>query len=89
MAKHPMIGISGIRGIVGETLFAEDFVNYALGLGTLVGGGTVLVGRDPRHSGEMIRDLVCGALLSTGCRVVDRRPLLPGGRLLDCKRCCI
>jgi len=69
--KHAMISVAGIRGIVGETLAAEDFVTYALGFGTQVAGGRVVVGRDPRPSGEMIRDLVCGALLSTGCAVVD------------------
>jgi phosphomannomutase len=66
-----MISVAGIRGIVGETLKAEDFVTYALGFGTMVGGGKVVVGRDTRPSGEMIRDLVCGALVSTGCKVVD------------------
>jgi len=71
MARGAMIGIAGIRGIVGETLTAEDFVAYALGFGTLVGGGKVVVGRDTRPSGEMILNLVCGALLSTGCEVID------------------
>jgi len=71
MSQRAMISVAGIRGIVGETLKAEDFVAYALGFGTMIGGGKVVVGRDTRPSGEMIRDLVCGALLSTGCRVVD------------------
>jgi len=71
MAQGAMISVAGIRGIVGETLNAEDFVTYALGFGTMVRGGSVVVGRDSRPSGEMIRDLVCGALLSTGCQVID------------------
>jgi phosphomannomutase len=71
MPNRAMISVAGIRGIVGETLTAEDFVTYALGFGTLVAGGKVVVGRDPRPSGEMVRNLVCGALLSTGCEVVD------------------
>jgi phosphomannomutase len=66
-----MISVAGIRGIVGETLTAEDFVTYALAFGTMADGGKVVVGRDTRPSGEMIRDLVCGALISTGCKVVD------------------
>ena len=70
-AQRAMISVAGIRGIVGETLNAEDFVTYALGFGTMIQGGKVVVGRDSRPSGEMIRDLVCGALLSTGCKVVD------------------
>jgi len=71
MPQRAMISVAGIRGIVGETLNAEDFVTYALAFGTMIGRGKVVVGRDPRPSGEMVRDLVCGALLSTGCEVVD------------------
>jgi phosphomannomutase len=66
-----MIGVAGIRGIVGETLTAEDFLSYALGFGTVIGGGRVVVGRDTRPSGEMVAALVVGGLLSTGCEVVD------------------
>ncbi len=71
MTPQAMISVAGIRGIVGETLQAEDFVHYALAFGTLLKGGKVVVGRDTRPSGEMVRNLVCGALLSTGCGVED------------------
>jgi len=70
-ATGAMISVAGIRGVVGETLTAEDFLTYALAFGTMADGGKVVVGRDTRPSGEMIRDLVCGALVSTGCKVVD------------------
>ncbi|MCX8035667.1 MAG: phosphoglucosamine mutase [Candidatus Sumerlaeia bacterium] len=71
MTPQAMISVAGIRGIVGETLQAEDFVRYALAFGTLLKGGKVVVGRDTRPSGEMVRNLVCGALLATGCCVED------------------
>ena len=35
------------------------------------GSGTVVVGRDTRTSGEMVRQAVIAGLLSSGCRVVD------------------
>jgi len=71
MAQTAMISLAGIRGIVGETLKAEDVLRYGLAFGTMIGGGRVVVGRDTRPSGEMIRDVICGALLSTGCEVFD------------------
>jgi phosphomannomutase len=36
-----------------------------------MGSGTVVVGRDTRTSGEMVRQAVVAGLLSSGCRVVD------------------
>ena len=71
MAARTMISVAGIRGVVGETLMAEDFLTYALAFGTFVGGGTVVVGRDTRPSGEMVCALIFGGLLSTGCTVID------------------
>jgi phosphomannomutase len=46
------------------TRFAEAFGTYA-------GGGRVVIGRDPRTSGEMMRQAVVAGLVSSGCRVID------------------
>jgi len=66
-----MISISGIRGIVGESLTPEVITRFALAFGTLVKGGKVVVGRDTRQSGLMIKHGVFMGLISTGCQVVD------------------
>jgi phosphomannomutase len=65
------IGISGVRGIVGETFTPELAVSFAEALGTYLDSGRILVCRDTRSSGPMVRSAVLAGLLSTGCEVVD------------------
>ena len=65
------IGISGVRGIVGETLTPELVVDFACAFATFVESGTVLIARDTRASGGMLSAAVRSALVSCGCRVVD------------------
>ncbi len=64
-------GISGVRGIVGDTLTPGLLVRFAQAFGTYVKGGQVAVGRDTRTSGEMVRAALIGGLLATGCDVQD------------------
>lgn len=65
------IGISGVRGIVGETFTPELAVTFAQAFATYLDCGRVLVGRDTRPSGPMIRSAVVSGLLAAGCEVVD------------------
>jgi len=65
------IGISGIRGIVGDTLTPELVMDFACAFGTYMNVQQVLLGRDTRRSGPMLRSATVSALLSTGCDVVD------------------
>ena len=65
------IGVSGVRGIVGQSLTPQLIVGFAEAFGTYLGGGVVVIGRDPRPSGEMILNALMGGLLSTGCSVID------------------
>jgi phosphomannomutase len=65
------ISISGVRGVVGESLSPTLLVRFAQAFGTYVGPGAVVIGRDTRTSGEMVRQAVVAGLLSAGCRVVD------------------
>jgi len=66
-----IIGISGVRGIVGETLTPELLTRLGAAFGTYMERGTVVIGRDTRTSGPMIKHAVLGGLLSTGVKVVD------------------
>lgn len=66
-----ILSISGLRGIVGDGLDPVYAAQFAAALGTLLAGGTVVVSRDGRTSGEMLRQAVLSGLLATGCRVVD------------------
>ncbi|HEV2912994.1 MAG TPA: phosphoglucosamine mutase [Pyrinomonadaceae bacterium] len=65
------ISISGVRGVVGESLTPTLLTRFAQAFGTYVGQGTIVTGRDTRTSGEMVRHAVVAGLLSSGCRVVD------------------
>lgn len=73
--------ISGIRGTIGgapgEGLTPLDTVRYTAAFGTFIkqrsGGHTkrMVLGRDARMSGPMVRDLVVGTLTGLGFEVID------------------
>ena len=65
------ISISGVRGTVGESLTPTLLTRFAQAFGTYVGKGTIVMGRDTRTSGEMVRHAVVAGLVSSGCRVID------------------
>ena len=65
------ISISGVRGVVGESLTPQLLVGFSQAFGCWVDGGVVIVGRDTRQTGEMVRSAVVGGLLATGCYVID------------------
>src|SRR5205085_1299115 len=65
------ISISGVRGVVGESLTPTLLTRFAQAFGTYVGPGAIVIGRDTRTAGEMVRQAVVAGLLSSGCRVVD------------------
>jgi len=65
------ISISGVRGVVGQSLTPQLLTRFAQAFGTHTGSGTIVIGRDPRTSGEMVKHAVVSGLLSTGSRVVD------------------
>jgi phosphomannomutase len=70
-ASDLMISISGVRGIVGRSLTPELLVRLGEAFGTYMRSGRVVVGRDTRVSGEMVKCAVFSGLLSTGCAIVD------------------
>ncbi len=65
------ISISGVRGVIGDSLTPTLLTRFAQAFGTYAGSGTIVIGRDPRTSGEMVRQAVVAGLLSSGCRVID------------------
>ncbi len=66
-----IVSVSGIRGIVGQTLSAKDAFAFAAALGTHLQGGKVVVSRDGRPSGHVLRHAVLAGLLEAGCEAVD------------------
>ncbi|AJC71618.1 phosphoglucosamine mutase [Thermococcus guaymasensis DSM 11113] len=69
MGKY--FGTSGIREVVNEKLTPELALKVGKALGTYLGGGTVVIGKDTRTSGEMLKQAVISGLLSTGVDVID------------------
>src|SRR5256885_14340812 len=65
------ISISGVRGVIGDSLSPTLLTRFAQAFGTYVGSGGIVIGRDPRTSGEMVKQAAIAGLLSSGCRVVD------------------
>jgi phosphomannomutase len=65
------IGISGVRGIVGESLTPELVVSFAQAFGTYLDSGRILVCRDTRPSGPMVQAAAVSGLLAAGCEVID------------------
>ena len=73
--------ISGIRGTiggkVGDTLNPLDMVKFTSAYATLirkttkVQSNTIVVGRDARISGEMVKQVVCGTLMGMGFDVIN------------------
>ncbi|MDY3852242.1 MAG: phosphoglucosamine mutase [Prevotella sp.] len=73
--------ISGIRGTiggqVGDTLNPLDIVKFTTAYATFIRKNTpvksnkIVVGRDARISGEMVKNIVCGTLMGMGFDVVN------------------
>jgi phosphomannomutase len=71
-AKSLRISHVGLRGVVGSGMTAAHVIDFASAFGTfLESRGPVVIGRDPRASGAMVREGVTAALQATGHDVVD------------------
>ena len=66
-----ILSISGLRGVIGDGLEPTYLVEFAAALGTLIAGGTVVVGRDGRGTGNLVKHAVLAGLEAVGCNVLD------------------
>jgi len=66
-----MVSVSGVRGIVGVGLTPEVVMGFAQAFGAYIHSGKVVVGRDSRVTGEMLRNAVCAGLMAVGCDIID------------------
>ncbi len=81
-----MISVSGIRGIVGESLTPSELVSFAQAYATWLNRERqsqdstgspaaekpkVVIGRDTRPTGHAINSLICGSMALCGCSIVD------------------
>lgn len=70
MREALKVGVSGVRGVVGDSLTPPVVMGFVQAFGTFVGRGPVAVGRDTRPSGEALERAVAAGLISVGCRPV-------------------
>ena len=68
---EPIISVSGLRGIVGETLTPAVAGGYVAALAASAAQGPIVVTRDGRTSGKMLAAAVHSALLAVGRDVID------------------
>lgn len=66
-----IVSVSGIRGIVGESLTPDAALRFAGVLGNWVEVKRIVLSRDGRRSGEMLGHAVLAGLIATGCDVLD------------------
>ncbi len=70
MRQMLKIGVSGVRGVVGESFTPQLASSIAQAFGVYAGRGRIVVGRDTRPSGEMIELAVVAGLQAVGCKPV-------------------
>ncbi len=71
-----LFGTFGVRGIANEKITPEFALKMGMAFGTMLKREgrekpLVVVGRDTRVSGEMLKDALISGLLSVGCDVID------------------
>jgi phosphomannomutase len=66
-----IVSVSGIRGIIGAGFSPAAALAFAQALGTYLQGGRVVLARDSRPSGNMLRHAVIAGLASCGCEIHD------------------
>jgi phosphomannomutase len=71
MVPEPIISVSGLRGIVGESLTPEVATRYACALAAELPAGSLVITRDGRPSGPMLADALRAALTAVGRDVID------------------
>ncbi len=78
MTDTLMVGVAGVRGIVGKDLTPEVVTRWAMAFGEWVRErtgngrrGSVVLGRDARASGPAFAAAVTSGLTATGCDVIE------------------
>ena len=71
MKAKKLFGTNGVRGVINDTMTVDLVLNLSKAIGTVLGPGKVVVGRDARKGGEMFSRAAISGLLSTGCSVID------------------
>ena len=63
-----IMSVSGIRGVVGETMTPQVAADVGYAYADHLAGGRVVIGRDSRESGEMLQAALVAGLVAGGCK---------------------
>jgi len=66
-----IVSVSGLRGIVGDSLTPDVAVRYAAAFAATLPAGPIVIGRDGRESGPLLMEAIAAHLLASGRDVVD------------------
>jgi len=69
--SEPIISVSGLRGIVGQSLTPLVAARYVAAFAETLSPGPLVVSRDGRWSGPMIARIIAGTLSACGRRVLE------------------
>ncbi|MEX2175217.1 MAG: phosphoglucosamine mutase [Pirellulaceae bacterium] len=69
--SEPIISVSGLRGIVGESLTPEIAMRYVVAFAATLPPGPIVVSRDGRATGAMVAAAVHSSLTAVGRTVLD------------------
>jgi phosphomannomutase len=69
--KEPIISVSGLRGIIGESLTPDVAIRYACAFANTLGQGPIVITRDGRTTGRMLACALFSGLCATGRDVID------------------
>ena len=67
--KKPIISVSGLRGIIGETLAPPIAMQYVAAFAASLPPGPIVVTRDGRATGQMLAGAIASALMAVGRNV--------------------
>jgi phosphomannomutase len=71
LAPEPIISVSGLRGIVGESLTPDVAIRYACAFAVGLPPGPIVITRDGRTTGPMLAACLTGGLTAIGRRVIN------------------
>jgi len=69
--SEPIISVSGLRGIVGESLTPEVAIRYACAFAGTLGEGPIVITRDGRTTGRMLAHAILSGLSAAGREAID------------------
>ena len=69
--KEPIISVSGLRGIVGETLTPDVAIRYVCAFASTLPEGPIVITRDGRATGRMLANALFSGLNAAGRHVID------------------